>query len=236
MIQRKEEIYVPLDALLDTVLGTLVKIAPDYAAEVRTNGYMTRRENRFEGVDDAVFKAAYKNRDIETLQNSVLTSVVPFIRDMLFELRTQIEFGTAADPSTTSIDLIVNTHPYQLTTEEQNDLVDALDHWFGDLATVVVSRIPLELLTPNYCKQYSAMFMYDYGEWLAMHDEAFKITKLATTPLWAPALYFEREPTEEELQVFRNENIHPLKAAEMMVGMLISLRLLPVKIFSIVEP
>lgn len=236
MIQRKEVLYVPLDVLLDTVLGTLVKVAPDYAEKIRTNGYMERCENRFEGVDDAAFKAAYKSRDLETLQNSVLTSAVPFIRDMLFELQTQIEFGVAADPSTTSLELVINTHPYQLEPDDQDELLGVLSHWFGDLAEVVISRIPLELLTPNYCKQYSAMFMYDYGEWLAMHDEAFKTTKLATTPLWAPALYFERQPTEEEMQTFRNENIHPLRAAEMMVGTLISLRLLPVKIFSIVNP
>lgn len=224
-------IYVELDALLDTRLGTLAKISPDLAAQVLSNGYHARTTDTFTGVDSATFNTLYSQRDVETLKLSVVTGIVPVLRDLAEKLTEQMQNRPYHD----AITLVVNLYPYQLDSEEQDLIGKSIATLLSGTASVEVVNIASINLTPLHCKQhFSSMVMYDYDSWMSLHTDNFKLARLPDVLVFSPAIYFTgSEPTKEEMDFAVNQANHPFVATEMAAAPLVDLQLIDIKYFSI---
>lgn len=229
---RKEGIYVELDVLLDTRLGTLAKLDPKLADTALDGNYHSRRDDNFPGVDIQAYKDAYANRDVETLALSTVTNAVLLIKNLASTLNEQ----AVARPYHDGVRITVNVYPYQLSGEECEAIQKAILIWLGNSSPVdLISVAPIDL-TPSYCKgQYSMMIMYEYEQWMEMQTKAFEKTRIPEITLFVPAIYFNKTPTDQELESATRDGAHPQMAIEMLASPLVELRLIDVKYFSIIE-
>lgn len=230
-----EVVYVPLDVLLDTRLGTIARVAgDDIALNVLKTGYHARESDlNFEGVDKDAYQAQYKSRDSETLRKSYVTNAASLVMQLvaaITEEATKVPFHDGARVE-------VNTYPYKLTEEECSELHQAVSVWLGNLVPVNLVHTSLEALTPSHCKDsYGTMFMYDYEEWFLIHQARFKEVRLPEVTMYAPAIYFAGPaPAPEKLEAIIQEAAHPFYATQVMASPLIDLQLIDVTYFSILQ-
>lgn len=226
-----EIIYVDLDALLDTRLGTLAYLKNEYAVNALSNDYMTRDRDEFKDVSYEVFKKAYEKRDIDTLKLSTFTNVFTLLQSCI-----KSTFETAATNSNIKpIQVQVNVYPYKLDEEEMSEISIAVWSRLKEMVDVNVVNINDAFLTPAYCKdQYSMMIRYDYQSWLKIHHDshAFDKVKMPTVSIVAPAIYQSR-PSVEELEELQKQSIHPFDATEFSLAPFFTLRLVDISVFSI---
>ncbi|MNU19599.1 hypothetical protein D3C71_78300 [compost metagenome] len=230
----RQNIYVELDVLLDTRLGTIARLSKDAAVKTLQSDYHTRVVDSFDHVDMAEYKALYAQRDGDTLSMSMLSGAVPFLRDVTAALAEQ----ASSRPYHNGGKLIVNTHPYTstLSPKELDDIGRAIAARMDGHAPVELVDISPESLTPYHCKHHFAMMMvYDFGAWMEMHSSAFRTTRLPEVTLYSPRIYHEI-PREEELQSVTKEIMHPVQAMEQLAAPIIALKLIDIKNFSVITP
>lgn len=225
-------IYVPLDVILDTRLAVIAKYDQSLASDILADGYHSRKEDSFKGLDKLTFSELYKNRDAGILPYSRITNAVKFIQRAVDELVKQSLTG----PYHSSVKVLINAFPYELEDEVKKAIVDAMRQWLGELPQIEITYILPDLLTPDYIKQsFVMMFMYEFEQWLEIQGKAFEHTRVPEVTLFAPALY-SKVPTPEELTAVIREAMHPMQATEMLLANYIELRLLPVSYFSVLNP
>lgn len=229
---KEATVYVDIDALLDVRLGVMARINPDVASKLAVSkAYQDRVADIFDGVPEEVFRDAYLKRTTEDLANSVMTNCVPFLATMVKDLYYKAKVGPHYD----SVNVVLNTAPYELEPDVSDELGKAVAHWMHGLADVSVVSIPMEELTPQHCKDhYYVMVKYEFDNWMSCHTASFETVRLYDILLYAPALY-SVIPTEEE----EKEAIKHFKSAfiatEKLAAPLIGLHLLPAETFSIVN-
>ncbi|EKD22610.1 MAG: hypothetical protein ACD_84C00038G0007 [uncultured bacterium] len=231
--EKREGIYVELDVLLDTRMGTLKRINSDLADKIAlSETYHSREHDVFDGIDPTQFKEVYQNRDVLTLSMSLLTNAIPLIRHLISQLGEQ----AIARPFHDGGEVFLNYYPYQLSREDVDEIQKAMTIWMQGIAPVTLINIPPNNLTPSYCKEnYSLMLMYEYASWIDMHAEEFAKVQIPDVTLFVPAIYFEKKPTEEELKGMVKESMHPMQAIEFLASTIIGLKLIDVMHFSILS-
>lgn len=224
-------IYVDIDSILDTRLGTLASLKEEYAVNALLNGYTDRDRDEFNDVPYEIFSKAYEKRDVNTLMLSTFTDVF-----VLLDSCIKSTFETAAtNPNTKPLQIQVNVYPYELTEEEMSEISIAVWSRLREMVDVSVVNINDASLTPEYCKEtYSMMIRYDYQSWLKIHHDshAFEKTKIPEISIIAPALY-QKRPSEQELNELKEQNIHPFAAVEYAMAPFFTLRLTDVSVFCI---
>lgn len=224
-------IYVDIDSLLDTRLGTLAIMKEDYALEALKKNYFIREIDEFPNVPHEVFKKAYAKRDVETLMASTFTNVFTLINAFI-----KGNFEAAVTNANVSPVLItVNVHPYDLTEEEMVAISQAVSHRVKGMADVNVVNFHDAYLTPAYCREnFAIMIRYEYEPWIKVHVEskAFETQRMPGVSVVGPAIY-QKIPTEEEMAELKEKNIHPFTAAETAMAFFFGLKLVDVETFCI---
>lgn len=228
-LNKKQGIYIELDALLDTRLSTIIDVAgEDAALNVLSNGYFTRSSDNFVGVDKQAFDLAYANRTKDVLINATVTKVLSLVNDFVFAMNKQAVLG----PMHAGPKIILNTYPYLLTEEETNVIIRGLVAATNKSVDITAVRLPPKNITPVFCKeQFAIMFMYQYDKWFEEQAVNFDNARCPELTCFVPALYFVKEPTKEELVELVAKDMHPLSAMEMLSSVFINLKLYEVEYF-----
>ena len=226
-----ETIYTELDAILDTRLGTLSKISDDAALAVLYSGtYHTREDDKFKDIDPEQYAELYKNRDVETLKRSYVTDALAMIGRLADVLSEQ----ASARPYHDGCAIVVNTYPYKLDPAELEEFRNVISVWMKNRASVRMICASPEELNPFHCKHnYTIMVVYEYQQWMEIHSEAFKTVRLPEVVMMAPAIYFNKTPTKEELEETIKEAAHPMHALELLASPFVELKLINVSHFSV---
>lgn len=241
MDAKLEGIYVDLDALWDTRLGTVVRLhGEEKALELLNNGYHQRKSDQFAGVDMAAYVELYAKRDRETLEKSYVTGLIRAIREILLGLTKQ----AITRPYHDGTKLTVNVYPYEFSEEQRTVLIEVISSWIFDFSPTGIPhetkivRMSRAELTPAHClDNYATMFMYDYDEWGHVQMEALRRTPIPGVTLHAPDTYGTKIPTDEEIKEIAGETgFHPLKVFEASAKGFIDLDFLDVELFSLVGP
>jgi DNA-directed RNA polymerase subunit F len=227
-------IYVDLDSILDTRLGTLAKMNQQVAADVLNNGYHHRKTDIFKGVDRALYLKMYAERDEETLKHSFLTNIGKHLRTTVIQVLAQ----AMTMPHKQEIQLLVNTYPYQMTPEVMQELQSVVSEMMGHLCKVKIEYIPLKDLTPMSVKQNVIMMvMYHFEEWINTNIKGFAAMPapvLTDVVLFAPALYNE-ELTDLQIAGTTRKAMHPFEAVITSLLPLIHLEFLDPWYFSVLS-
>lgn len=245
MRQNKEQaICVWLDVLLDTRMGTLDRVDPEAAVRVLKSGtYHERLSDRFEGVDMDRYRELYAQRDRETLQRSAPTEGFVLVQQLVKLLRDQaVEMNS---PYRGNPKVVVNTYPYQLSSEELDELGKSIAVRLGGLVPVELTRISDAELSPAFVKaNFIMLVMYEYDPWMSLHynvdpskiplKELMKMF-LKEVTIFSPAIYFKDPPDEDTVKKLMKETNHPLVETEMLANTLVGLHLVDVSFFSLMR-
>lgn len=185
-------IYLELDAVLDTRLGTLDIMNPEFSkATVSNPGYFRRVSDDFSVFCDVKFedyKEAYRKRSIETLQHSVVTNASFVLNSVVNELNRQRK----ESPFAASVTVEVNIAPYNPDGELRMELENAIATMLPVDVAVRSVNIPIEQLTLQHvAKNYTGMLIYNFAEWLQLHSREFENVQIPGITILAPQLHVE---------------------------------------------
>ena len=212
----EQRLHVPLDALMDTRIGTMRLIHPDWPKKIfqHGNGWYWRRfvdnfDPLFGAVGTEAFRSAYKNRDLTTLKTSFETNLVSELRKIIAGTDALI----GKDPEVDSSSVIVNFYPYVMPDEQADKLLQIIksricpwDEKLQDIAfDAAFSRcwVAPEDLTFDYIRDNSeVIFMYDFEEWHRHHALSVRddVIGAPRNQIIFPAMFHLKEPAPEDMQ------------------------------------
>lgn len=227
-------IFVELDALLDSRLGTLSKIDPKAVERVFKNDYYFKRtEDYFPGVKPEVFRDAYAKRNFETLMAfPVMTGIVPVIRDLVASY--SVESITA--PTISEVKLVVMTHPYELSDAEKQALLECLSYNLDGMCPVELTDLTHEELTPQHCSEnYRDMVFYNFLEWASAQEQNIQSRRMPTVQVIVPA--FQHIPLEsEDIEDMKARGVSVFEVAQQALSPIAHFRFIDARFFSAISP
>jgi hypothetical protein len=98
--------------------------------------------------------------------------------------------------------LMVNTHPYELDSEELEVLLDILGGLLPNWDEISIGSIPLNLLTPEYLEDnWNYVYVYNFNEWLVMYGPQLEHKRIPLVTFVTPRVLQNGVPkTEEEIK------------------------------------
>lgn len=229
-----DNIYLPLDAILDTRMGTLAKMDIEHAVRVlNTGSYHKRVTDIFEGVDKEAFREAYAKRDIDTLKLSVVTNLVYFLRRIIKDSL----ISSVINQRVEKLCFTVNVYPYDFEDEGLLEmLVGCIRFHTYSTATVQIISVPDEELTPEFCgNNFQIMILYDWINWVGKHREFFKTRGIPGTAIVTPEMFSDDVPTEEDIERCNMRKFNPFRLNEEISKAMYRLKYMPVSLFSMHE-
>jgi len=239
-----QRIWVEIDALLDTRIGTLSVMAEQSIESILKGDYYTRETDQFSllsnMVDDEVYVNTYTNRNKDTLKSSYLTHMVFFLKEFI----SRVNEGIISAPMADRVVMDVNVHPYSFSNEERELLDKALCAHVGIIEINIVSVHPMHQV-PNYFKgTYQAVFMYNYLAWFNLHHNNLLKHPIPDVAMYIPKLMDYGEAVEinrEKLKAHKeathlSKTIKAFDAASIALTGYVNLQFLDVETFSLLKP
>lgn len=219
-------ILVDLDCILDTRLGTILKMGTHSYLEIMKEGYHSRTTDYFEYLDMDRYRKMYEDRDLETLKLSQMTPVV----DIIVEYAANVLHNALESPYKFEPTIIINTYPYKDLPQSSIDaIVGVFVGLTKGLATVKTCYRSFDQLHPAYVKRHlTAMVKYDYLMWLEKYMGDKSLSERFTMPevtLLAPRVSLNDSEGSSEL-------IEASEGLEKLMGIFIGLKVLDISIFS----
>jgi len=227
---KRDVIYIDLDCLLDTRLGTLAALDLDYAFNaLGSKEYFTRHSDEFKGVNTQAFNELYAKRDMEILRASMLTNIIVLLQSFMKSSVEEIFKGGQA----AGLEICINTYPYLMDEQERYALVEIMQHKLAPEIEISSVYLTDQDLTPTFCKtSYAVMVRYHFHKWMELHVEEWKTVQMPGVAFYAPAIY-TKTPTDQELKEMAKDKLHPFQATELLCAPLFQLRLLDIEMFCI---
>ena len=209
----KQRILVDLDAILDTRLGTLMRMG--VGEKALALNYRQRKSDRWAemglDVDQVEYDRLYAERDIYTLAASRPTNI-SYLLNQITEYLSRLRLNA---PMYDTCEVIVNLYPYQLDKDVQDEIVVAVSSWVSMDSTITTAYRAPKDITPNWLSgQAEGYVVYDFDGWLTHHGEAFKSCRIPRNSVIAPSLYWNETPENESVEVDGVGQISPFAAVE----------------------
>lgn len=239
-----QKIWVELDALLDTRIGTLSVMIDGNVDDILRGKYYVRETDQFSLLSDMInddeYVNTYTKRDKDILKSSYLTHMVFFLKEFI----SRANKGIIDAPMADRVVMDINVYPYQLSHAERELLDKVLCAHVGIIEINIFSVSPI-MQVPNYFKgTYQAVFMYNYLSWFNLHhnnllkhpipDVAMYIPKLMD---YGAAVELNREKLKAHKEATRlSKTIKAFDAASIALTGYLNLQYLDVETFSLLKP
>ena len=231
------KLYIELHALLDTRMGCLSSIDPDYALAVcKSPKYFLREVDEFSHVehgalDPELYKQCLQSLQNDVLLNSPMTCMVGWIHRWLqyFSIRE------VNSPIKGLVDITVNTYPYTFSEEEQSDLIEALRLQWGPsfgMSLICTNPATMSLEDDDY-----TTYIHYSSEWLVANQHHIAKNQYLGVNVYQPRLNAIRALTADEKLSLKKEGIDPFD--DLITEVLktkIKIDFLPVSLFCIDAP
>lgn len=225
------KLYVDIDSLLDTRLGTLNVISPEFAVDVTSkDDYFTREEDLFSSeamgkLPKDIFDRVFEQYRNDILPNSLRTRMFEFIENTL----SQLAYGALNSPEQSATALEVNIHPYVLAPEEELKILQVIATILGRRFTVSLINKSVQELEIEYVREhYRVMVMYSYHPWMNHWDAQIKKKPLKDTGLYVPRLWKNYKPEPAALQQFAEFNTDPFEFLHISLAPFVVVQFLPI--------
>lgn len=234
-----KKVYVGIDSLLDTRLGTLAVIDEGFAFDVSTDlRYYNRSEDAFETdaagfLDKENYAAVYEKFKSQIINHSVVTRLPAFIRELFIVLAEK----ASSTPYLEEVELVVNVFPFKFDEDEKAELLLALTHYFNvhfriSLIDIDEKKISFDDVKDNYY----AMFMYNPKPWLDTHYRLLQKGAAKHVTLYTPAINHVRSLTQEEEMSIAESGSDIFTMFRTIMSPVINMEFLPVGLFSMDSP
>lgn len=229
-----ENIYLDLDTILDTRLGTLAVLGEEHPVRALNSGkYHKRLLDEFEGISVQEFREAYAKRDIDTLKHSVLTNMTFFLRRLIKDSLMSAVIHQRVE----KMCFTVNVFPYDFTDPDLVEmLIGCIRFHTYSTSNVQIVSIPDEELTPEFVSQhYQIMIRYNWVNWVDKHKEFFEKRGIPNVTVVVPEIFYDAVPTEEDINRLNLRKQNPFSMTEQITAALFRLKHMPISLFSIHE-
>lgn len=228
-----KSIYVDLDCLLDTRLGTLITIDKSIAFDIsKTKDYYLRQTDTFTHkekgtLDKTLFKKIQDTFTSTVYKNSTATRLDVFIADFIKSiLDHQIE------EQVSDVKLVINCNYSGLSNEEASRIAIAVQKRLADFAECKSVFISYDLMSPKFMKDnFVAAIIYNPHDWLSSQSENLKKDKLSEFSLYTPRLYHLREMTAEEKRNAEQQKVDVFASLRTVLAPYIKLEFLSIALF-----
>lgn len=218
-------IYIDLDTLFDIPLAVIHSIDPQKVAEVIDEGYFTRTSDKFNCIDEAVYKEAYAQRDKHTLKNALVSEAYTFLTFFIRQTWT----ARVASPLRRAPKIVVNVYPYKLTDIEKHNIVLGVKIATSENADIELIDMNIKNIDAGYVKNnYAMMVMYNCWSWIdqCSDDKSFEHFACPNIQLAGPRLLKDNNIIKEM------GGVDIFEAAEALASPFIRLKLYPADRFS----
>lgn len=234
MAEVKQNLLINLDSLLDTRLGVIYQRFPKRFRKLSLEAYTNRPHNRIWdiiGCTKEVWMSQWGLRDLGALESSRPTNLLLDLKNIIVSRYIQGKTSPVHCP----LELTINIWPYQLDKSVAQGVIDAVRQWtFDDMLIKTVYISPTDL-TPEHIKShYQSLFLEDWVEWMTIHTNALKVTKLPVVVFNIPRyLHDEREELVEA--AFKND-VDPFAQLKRYLSDTMSLEWLDTRLFTLPSP
>ena len=229
--RERDTIMIYLDAILDTVMGTIA--LHDKALAVKlldSKRYRTRILDKFAHITNEQFNELYAKRDINTLKHSVLSNVPFFLQRLIKDCMvhaTKVKMDQ-------ELHFIVNTWPYEFDGEMDEMLTSCIRYHTFDTSSVSVVSLSDKEMTPKYVRdELDIIIRYQYKDWLYMHREEFERYLCPHVSLIAPQIFQNGMIDNEGMLICKRIGKSPFELAEEACSNMIRLKIMPVSLFCV---
>lgn len=229
-----DNIYLDLDTILDTRMGTLAVLGEEHAVAALDSGrYHRRLIDEFHNVPKQVFREAYAKRDIETLKRSVLSNVVFFLRRLIKDSLLEAVLNQRVE----KMCFTVNVYPYDFSDPGLVEmLIGCIRFHTYSTSSVQIVSLSNEELTPEFCESnYQIMIRYEWVNWVDKHKAFFEKKGIPGVSIVVPELFYDEVPTQDDIDRLDMKKQNPFRMTETITAPLFRLKHMPVSLFSIHE-
>lgn len=236
---------IDLDCLLDTRLGTLSTLNEDAVRDLLlTNKWHTRKSDDIgsycKDVTTAEFKEAYEDRGKYTLSQSRVTNIV---KTLAFENKKMLERMSAGTEPLEDYGLVINSHPYNLTLEEELQIALSIKELMGGDPPIKFIRLLPESTRLTYLdlKGFTDYITYDIAGWIYREfNDCAKPEDFVSFPnitVWGPKLLQSEDSIKEVLKEHSeiDERDSPFDLTRVVFGSCVKLEFLPIEDFCIIS-
>ena len=220
-------IMVDMDSLFDTRLTTLLDIDKNSIALLENGVWHNRYIDRWDHIDNELYKERYHNRTTDVLRRSAPTPMLDHITKLTFNITA----SNLSSPNTHYTSLIINTWPYDVRAEDKEEIAKTFKTATLTSGTVKLISIPIHEMGVSFFKQHNIemLFYYDAVELLNVlgDDENIKTSPLVGTGLFAPDIIKNPDGYAHD----KREKV--FKEMEKFISPVITLQFIPVAFFSI---
>ena len=230
-----QRLLIELDALLDTRLATVARLSVENAVQLASTKYRNRLSKDLTllnpEIDMQAFNEAYSKRDHTTFMASKMTGGVFLLAGMVEELENQ----THDTPFLSALEIDVNVYPYKVDEAVEIALINSVMAYAGLETKVNIVNLSPESLRPGIIKStWAGLMMYDFDNWLNLHNVELTTSKIPTITIIAPALFKDVSPKEDDLKNDSGEVLKPFTTVEMALCEFVSVSFVDSKYFSII--
>lgn len=240
--------YLMLDTLMDTRIGTLMRINPEYAIKATgSKEYHDRTSDDFTDIiggdyNQEDYRKVYYDRDKHTLFFSRATRMVDYIRGVITD---QAIRKIAGDPRVGGLEVVINTYPIVLDRLDQAYLAKILSVALSvPLNSVKFDFRSYAEMSLSWIKTINAavMVIYDFNEWSSQCADMPRTVEAVKTMTGNPemilmtsGLFHTRHDLEKLRSMERSgsEDNNPFTVSKKAFAAAFCLEVLPARYFSV---
>lgn len=239
----REVILIDLDVLLDTRLAALLATDSKWTTDFLEEGYRSRNTDAWDtikpGIDMVKYRDIYDNRDEELLKASRLTG---FMINLLKIVKVyEIDLACNSD-QTSSVTVVINTYPYNLTEAVEYNIVAAIKEHIGTVVDTRITHEPHSNLSIRYLANngYTQYALYEFAKWCGYHfvDENNFTSMVGkyNFAVIAPQLCVPLDPAVQQDLMERNlTEEDPFELTKVVFASMMDLSFLPLESFSLLD-
>jgi hypothetical protein len=231
------QLYIDIQALLDTRLGCLMGLHEEFALFVtKRKDYYTREIDCFTHpemgeLSRELFEETLSKQGPSVLDHSPMTCMVEWVRKWLEYFVVQ----EVNSPIKGGVNITINTFPFELDSEERIELIETLKVYWGPIfpmSVICVDPQKISLINDSH----STYIFYYALDWLKANEQVINGASAFNKTVYLPKINLVRALTKEERTQLQQEGIDPFDLISEAFKMKLKVEFLPIQLYCIDAP
>ena len=243
-VEADARILVPVDALLDTRMGTASRLDPKAIVDLLDNDYSHRKSNDLARLTERFTSAEYwqlwQNRDMDTLRQSLVSHFPDVLKTMI--LQHTIDTLERGGSGLTMVK--INLHPYNFESPDEQALLSIMAELLPDDVELELCRVSIEQLTPRWLREerLDAFVVLDFVEWFQKQCDNLLCHPIPGIECFCPELiedmdgHIQRALLTGEIDYDLQQSTDPFGMIRMILAGAVMVTFLPIEVFSLPCP
>lgn len=189
-IHKYNNILTDLDSLFDTRLSlAYILDEKNIIRDIheKEDKYRNRILDNFGNVSNDIFMQIYDKRSKYLLRNALPTNMLDYIKENYVDYN----FNPISNNYDDTFTLYLNIYPYALTEEEQKNIVDSLNNFFGGIDICLIYKKFIEI-SPSFLitNKINIVVLYELTRWLELIVSEYDIMSTPLTHVYMVGPYY----------------------------------------------